>query len=37
MKNVVKTLFAIVAIAITMGALWYSNRVVPPKRSHLGG
>ena len=33
MKNAVKTLFALVAVAITMGALWYTNRVVPPKEA----
>ena len=33
MKNVVKMLFAIVAVAITMGALWHTNRVVPPKEA----
>ena len=33
MKNAVKTLLAIVAVAITMGGLWYSNQVVPPKQA----
>jgi hypothetical protein len=33
MKNVAKMLFAIVAVAITMGALWHTNRVVPPKEA----
>ena len=33
MKNAIKMLFAIVAVAITMGALWYTNRVVPPKEA----
>jgi hypothetical protein len=33
MKNAVKTLFALVAVTITMGALWYTNRVVPPKEA----
>jgi hypothetical protein len=33
MKNAVKTLFALVAVAITMGALWYTSLVVPPKEA----
>ncbi len=33
MKGTRKTLFALVAVAITMGALWYTNRVVPPKEA----
>ena len=31
MKNAGKTLLALVAIAATLGALWYSNRVVIPQ------
>ena len=33
MKNAVKTLFALLAVAITIGALWYTNRDVPPKEA----
>jgi hypothetical protein len=33
MKNVVKTLFAIMAVALTMGALWHTTRVVLPKKA----
>ncbi len=33
MKNAGKTLFALVVVAITMGTLWHSNRVVPPKEA----
>jgi hypothetical protein len=33
MKNAGKTLFALVAVAITMGALWYTNRVVAPQEA----
>ena len=33
MKGTRKALFALVAVAITMGALWYTNRVVPPKEA----
>ena len=32
MKGLSKALFALVAVAITMGALWHTNRVVPPKK-----
>ena len=31
MKGTAKAVLAMVAVAITMGTLWYSNRVVPPK------
>jgi len=33
MKSQNKALFALVAVAITMGALWHTNRVVPPKEA----
>ena len=33
MKGLSKALFALVAVAITMGALWHTNRVVPPKEA----
>ena len=33
MKGTIKAFLAMVAIAITMGSLWYSNRVVPPKEA----
>jgi len=33
MKGRSKALFALVAVAITMGALGYTNRVVPPKEA----
>ena len=33
MKNAGKTLLALVAIAATLGALWYSNRVVTPQKA----
>jgi hypothetical protein len=33
MKSLSKALFALVAVAITMGALWHTNRVVPPKEA----
>ena len=33
MKGLNKALFALVAVAITMGALWQTNRVVPPKKT----
>ena len=33
MKDLSKALFALVAVAITMGALWHTNRVVPPKEA----
>jgi len=31
MKGTRKTLFALVAVAITMGAIWHTNRVIIPK------
>jgi 3-mercaptopyruvate sulfurtransferase SseA len=31
MKDIKKTLFALVAVAITIGYLWQTNRVVTPK------
>jgi hypothetical protein len=31
MKNAIKTLLALIAVMITMGALWQTNRVVSPK------
>jgi hypothetical protein len=31
MKSASKVLIALVAVAITMGALWHTYRVVPPK------
>ena len=33
MKGTIRAVLAVVAIAITMGSLWYSNRVVPPKEA----
>ena len=33
MKGTIRAVLAIVAVAITMGSLWYSNRVVPPKEA----
>ncbi len=33
MKGLSKALFALVAVAITMGTLWHTNRVVPPKEA----
>jgi predicted sulfurtransferase len=33
MKGASKAFFALVAAAITMGILWYGNRVVPPKEA----
>jgi hypothetical protein len=33
MKGTGKALFALVAVAITMGAIWHTNRVVPPKKA----
>ena len=33
MKNAIRTLLALIAVIITMGALWYTNRVVPPKEA----
>ena len=33
MKGTIKAFLAMVAIAITMGTLWFSNRVVPPKEA----
>jgi hypothetical protein len=33
MKNGIKTLLALIAVIITMGALWYTSRVVPPKEA----
>ena len=33
MKSLSKTLFALVAVASTMGAIWHTNRVVPPKEA----
>ena len=33
MKNTIKTLFALIAVIITIGALWYTNRVAPPKEA----
>jgi hypothetical protein len=32
MKGTRKALLALVIIAITMGAIWHTNRVVPPKQ-----
>ena len=31
MKNAIKALLALLAVIITMGALWFANRVVPSK------
>ena len=33
MKSITRAVLAVVAILITMGTLWYSNRVVPPKEA----
>jgi len=33
MKGTIRALLAMVAVAITMGSIWYSNRVVLPKKS----
>jgi hypothetical protein len=33
MKGTARAALAIAAVAITMGTLWYSNRVVPPKEA----
>ena len=33
MKGAIRAVLAMVAIAITMGSFWYSNRVVPPKEA----
>ena len=33
MNNAIKALLALLAVIITMGALWVTNRVVPPKES----
>ena len=33
MKGVSKAFFALVAVAVTIGILWHSNRVVPPKEA----
>ena len=33
MKGLSKALVALVAVAITLGALWHTNRVVPPKEA----
>jgi hypothetical protein len=33
MKNLSKALFALVAVTITLGALWHTNRVVFPKKA----
>jgi hypothetical protein len=33
MKGLSKALFALLAVAITMGALWHTSRVVPPKEA----
>jgi len=33
MRDMKKTLFAMVAVAITIGCLWQSNRVVIPKQA----
>jgi hypothetical protein len=33
MKGLSKALFALVAVTITMGALWHTNRVVPPNEA----
>jgi 3-mercaptopyruvate sulfurtransferase SseA len=30
MKGTIRAVLAVVAIAITMGSLWYGNRVAPP-------
>jgi hypothetical protein len=33
MKGTSKVLIALVAVAITMGTIWHSNRVVPPNEA----
>jgi hypothetical protein len=33
MKGTRKALFAFVAVAITTGTIWHTNRVVPPKKA----
>ena len=33
MKGTPRALFALVAVTITMGAIWHTNRVVPPKKA----
>ena len=33
MKGTTRAVLAMVAVAITMGTLWYGNRVVPPKEA----
>ncbi len=33
MKGTKKALFAFVAVAITMGTIWHTNRVIPPKKA----
>ena len=33
MKGTSRAVLAMVAVVITMGTLWYSNRVVPPKEA----
>ena len=33
MKGLSKALVALVAVGITLGALWHTNRVVPPKEA----
>ena len=33
MKGLRKALFVLAAVAITMGALWHTHRVVPPKEA----
>ena len=33
MKGASKILIALVAIAITMGAIWHTHRIVPPKEA----
>ena len=33
MKGTTRAFLAMVAAAITMGSIWYSNRVVPPKEA----
>ena len=32
-SNTLKTILALIAVIITMGALWYTNRVVPPREA----
>ena len=36
MKGTSRAVLAMVAVVITMGTLWYSNRVVPPKEATWG-